>query len=67
MRDHAIMAIVLTSLILPAAAIVVAAPEAAITTLAFAAAGLGIALHAVLPPPAEDTTEAVLIAAMAAM
>ena len=61
------MGILTTTLVLPAGAMVAATPEAAIITLALSVAGLGITLHAALPPPAEDTTEAILLAAMATM
>jgi hypothetical protein len=61
------MTILLTTLILPAAAAMLAAPEAATTTLAFVAAGIGIALHVLLPPAAEENAEAILRAASAGM
>ncbi|MCO6417777.1 hypothetical protein JYK14_16640 [Siccirubricoccus sp. KC 17139] len=44
-----------------------AAPEAAMSCLGIAAAALGITLQATLPPPAEDTVEATILSAFAAM
>ncbi|WP_149538928.1 hypothetical protein [Siccirubricoccus phaeus] len=44
-----------------------AAPEAAMTCLGLAAAALGLTLQATLPPPAEDTIEATILSAFAAM
>ncbi|TDH60748.1 hypothetical protein E2C06_20490 [Dankookia rubra] len=61
------MGILTTTLVLPAAAMLTATPEATTVTLAVSVVALGIKLHAALPPPAEDTTEAILLAAMATM
>ena len=61
------MTLLLATLITAAAGAMLAAPEATMTTLSLLAAGIGIALHALLPPPPEETTEAVLLAAFTAM
>lgn len=61
------MTIALGSLLIAAFAALALAPAAAMTTLGVVAAGLGLWLHATLPPPAEETTEALLLTAFAAM
>ncbi|WP_165982549.1 hypothetical protein [Dankookia rubra] len=48
------MSILLTTLILPAAVLLLTTQVAPAITLSFLVAGLGITLHAMLPPPVEE-------------